>query len=164
MTLTMPKTLISLLLTLSLTFIPAPHETSCKTYESCHVNWVGRQKEVIDTLTVGNDGLLRDDDGFVAAALGNAFGDVGSRWLFVLRQENGYKLLRVIKADDKGQHTDESGTYGSVCGEIIEFIVDESKMPKEVNGYAYGGNLDKYEAVQGAVVGWIEWKTEVQKN
>lgn len=160
MTIMIPKTLVSLLLALSLTFVPAPHETSCKTYESCHVAWTGRQKEVIDSLEIGNDGLLRDENGFVAAALGSAFGEVGSRWLFVLRQTDGYKLLRVIKADDKGAYTDDTGTYGSICGEIIEFIVDETKMPQEANGYAYGGNLDKYEAVSGAVVGWIEWSTE----
>lgn len=159
MTITIPKTLIALLLSMSLTFTPAPHETSCKTYESCHVNWVGRQAEIMDTLEIGNDGLLRDEDGFVAAALGSAFGEVGSRWLFLLRQTDGYKLLRIVKADDKGAYTDETGTYGSICGEVIEFIVAEENMPHESNGYAYGGNLDKYDAVQGAVVGWIEWET-----
>jgi hypothetical protein len=54
-------------------------------------------------VTVSDDGLLRDADGFIAVALGSYFGDIGSRYIFIL--DSGIELP-VIKIDRKAdKHT-----------------------------------------------------------
>jgi len=96
------------------------------------------------------DGFLMTEDGYYAAALGSYFGKLGNKFIFVLDTGN---QIPVIKLDSKGdQYTDINHFAGKQCNDIIEFIIDSTKMPKWTNGYCYGGNLNAIEKMNGAVV------------
>lgn len=111
-----------------------------------------KQWELLQTMTIGYDGMIRDTDGYIAAALGSAFGPIGSRYVFTL--EDG-KELPIIKADQKqDNHTCEDNIFGLNNWDIIEFIVDSSKMPIYPNGYVYGGNFDNAPEYAGDVLCW----------
>lgn len=110
------------------------------------------QWKLLQTMTIGYDGMIRDADGYIAAALGSAFGPIGSRYVFTL--EEG-KELPIIKADQKqDRHTCENNIFGLNNWDIIEFIVDSSKMPIYPNGYVYGGNFDNCPEYAGDVIYW----------
>lgn len=110
------------------------------------------QWKLLQTMTIGYDGLIRDKDGYIAAALGSAFGPIGSRYVFTLE---GGKELPIIKADQKQDgHTCENNIFGLDNWDIIEFIVDSSKMPIWANGYVYGGNFDNMPEYAGDVLCW----------
>jgi hypothetical protein len=111
-----------------------------------------KQWKLLQTMTIGYDGMIRDDDGYIAAALGSAFGPIGSRYIFTL--EDG-KELPIIKADQKqDRHTCDDNIFGLNNWDIIEFIVDSSKMPIYPNGYVYGGNFDNAPEYAGDVLCW----------
>ena len=110
------------------------------------------QWKLLQTMTIGYDGMIRDADGYIAAALGSAFGPIGSRYVFTL--EDG-KELPIIKADQKqDRHTCDNNIFGLNNWDIIEFIVDSSKMPIYPNGYVYGGNFDNCPEYAGDVLCW----------
>lgn len=110
------------------------------------------QWRLIQTLTICDDGMLRDSDGYIAAALGSYFGPIGSRYVFTL--EDG-KELPIIKTDQKQDvHTCENNIFGLDNWDIIEFVVDTSKMPVWNNGYVYGGNFNNVPEYAGDIVGW----------
>ena len=113
-----------------------------------------KQWALLQTLTIGDDGMIRDNDGYIAAALGSAFGPIGSRYVFKL--EGGKELL-IIKADQKqDKHTCENNIFGLDNWDIIEFVVDSSKMPIYTNGYVYGGNFNNCPEYAGDVLSWTK--------
>lgn len=135
---------------------PEPVGSKSKTYMDYRMitNTNSAQWDLIQTLTVCDDGMLRDNDGYIAAALGSAFGPIGSRYVFVL--EGGKELL-IIKADQKqDQCTCENNIFGLANWDIIEFIVDTSKMPVWNNGYVYGGNFNNNPEYAGDIVSWTK--------
>lgn len=110
------------------------------------------QWTLLQELTVCPDGMIRDADGYIAAALGSAFGPIGSRYVFTL--DTGEEL-KVIKADQKQDlHTCPDNVFGLDNWDVIEFIVDSQVMPKFDNGLVYGGNFDNCPAFAGDVVTW----------
>ena len=121
-------------------------------------NTSSEQWRLLQTMDICDDGFIRDSDGYVAVALGSYFGDIGSRWIFYL---DGGKILPVVKVDQKqDKHTCKDNIYGLDNWDIIEFIVDSSKMPKFPNGYVYGGNFNNNPDVSGEVMGWVEVESE----
>lgn len=109
-----------------------------------------------DELTICEDGMLRSEDGYIAAALGSRFGAVGSKWIFTMEREDGTMWeLKIIKTDEKQDiHTDETHTYGIMAGEVIEFVIDSSVGPVWENGYVWSGNFNNNPEYEGAVIGW----------
>ena len=117
-------------------------------------NKSSKQWELLQTLTICDDGMIRDNDGYIAAALGSAFGPIGSRYIFNL--EDGKELL-IIKVDQKqDSHTCENNIFGLNNWDIIEFVVDTSKMPVWNNGLVYGGNFNNVPEYSGGIVNWVE--------
>ena len=111
-----------------------------------------KQWKLLQTMTIGDDGMIRDDDGYIAAALGSAFGPIGSRYIFTLE---GGKELKIIKADQKqDRHTGKDNIFGLNNWDIIEFVVDSRKMPIYPNGYVYGGNFNNCKEYAGDVLCW----------
>ena len=134
----------------------APTPSSCKTYMDYRAitNTESEQWKLIQTLEKCEDGMLRDEYGFIAAALGSYFGGIGSRWLFFT--EDG-KIIPIVKTDAKqDRHTDSSNIYGSQNYDVIEFVIDGSHLQKEANGFIYWGNFNNCEKFEGAVVGWLQ--------
>lgn len=134
----------------------APIPSSAKTYEAYYMitDRTSKQWPLLNEILIhGEDGMIRDQDGYIAAALGSFFGPIGSRWIFLL--DNG-KQIKIIKADQKQDiHTyNYNRINGYAALDIIEFIVNDRIMPKWSNGYVYGGNFNNCEEFQGTVVAW----------
>lgn len=137
-------------------YAPKSIQSSAKTYEPYYAitDQTSKQWPLLNGILIhGEDGMIRDSDGYIAAALGSYFGPIGSRWIFLL--DNG-KQLKIIKADQKQDiHTaNGNGINGIGSYDIIEFIVNPNIMPKWSNGYVYGGNFNNIEEYQGTVVAW----------
>ena len=133
---------------------PEPMGAKSKTYMDYRMitNTSSNQWALLQTMNICEDGFIRDDDGFIAAALGSYFGPIGSRYVFTLE---GGKELKIIKADQKqDRHTCEDNIFGLDNWDIIEFVVDSSKMPKWANGYVYGGNFNNIPEYDGDVISW----------
>jgi len=133
----------------------SPYKFSTKTYMDYRAITSVNSKQyklIHEKLTICEDGIIRDSEGYMAVALGSYFGEIGSRWVFLL--DSGTEL-RVIKADAKSDiHTDSTNIYGSANKDIIEFIVDSTVMWKAPNGYIHYGNFNRIPEFKGAVVAW----------
>lgn len=112
-----------------------------------------KQWALLQILNYDTDGMIRDNEGYIAAALGSYFGPIGSRWIFLL--DNG-KQIKIIKADQKqDQHTyNYNCMQGYAALDIIEFVIDDRIMPRWSNGYVYGGNFNNCLEYQGKVIAW----------
>ena len=135
--------------------IMAPVPSSVKTYMDyrCITDTTSVQWELIKNgLVVEEDGFLRDDEGFIAVALGSYFGPIGSRWVFQLDTD---KEIKAIKADEKQDiHTKDAQHMYGLNGDIIEFVIYADVMPMCDNGYVYWGNFNNVDAFNGKVVSW----------
>lgn len=144
------------------TWVEAPIPSSVKTYESYHLinDRTSKAWKLLQTLIVGDDGIIRDSEGYIAAALGSYFGPIGSCWEFKLIDDDGIeKILYIIKADQKqDRHTNEYNINGIANTDIIEFVVDPTKMVHSKNGYVYNGNFNNCPKFRGTVVAWREIK------
>lgn len=133
---------------------------STKTYAdwNCITDTNSRQWELLHhpQIQICNDGMLRDNEGYICAALGSYFGEVGSRWIFFL--ENGNQIP-IVKCDEKADiHTlDTQHTIG-VNQDIIEFYIDVSTHSTlgnvKDNGFVYWGNFNNCNEYVGNVIGW----------
>lgn len=135
---------------------PEPIGAKSKTYMDYRAisNKNSEQWKLLQNLTICDDGMIRDSDGYIAAALGSAFGPIGTRYVFTL--EGGKELL-IIKADQKqDSHTCENNIFGLNNWDVIEFIIDSSKAPVWANGYVYGGNFNNCPEYAGDIVSWTK--------
>lgn len=163
-------TIFNLTFTCSTEMTVAPTPCAEKAYTRYQVvtNRQSNQWKLIQTLTVCDDGYLRDKDGFVAAALGSYFGDIGSRWLFVCEEGN---IIPIIKVDEKQDiHTDwQTHTKGIISGkyvngeivrtgEYIEFYIDVGKMSDLVYENL-NPCVNNTPNMDGNIIGWIEINT-----
>lgn len=138
------------------------YESSCKTYESYKAltSKTSAQYKLLHggKMNYRSDGMIVDDDGYIAAALGSYFGPIGSRWIFLVEKSDGTQYeLKIIKADQKQDRHTYNGNRINGSGakkDIIEFVVDPSKMPKYANGYVYGGNFNNCSTYNGVVKAW----------
>ena len=65
-------------------------------------------------------------------AMGSHYGDLGT--CFKVTLSNG-RIIEVIMTERKAdEHTDRLNMYTLQDGSVLEFIVDESKLPKGING------------------------------
>lgn len=133
------------------------HQSSTKTYMDYRaithqgsVQWDMIYNQKLFKITV--DGYLITDDGYYAVALGSYFGELGSKYIMVL--DTGIEIP-VCKLDAKADiHTNEDHYSGSNANDIIEFIIDDSKMDyaRGNGGYVYNGNFNNCELFTGNVV------------
>lgn len=103
-----------------------------------------------ELFTITDDGFLMTDDGFYAVALGSYFGWCGSKYIMIT--DEGNKIPVILLDLKKDIHTDENNFAGINNNDVIEFVVDSSKMPKWSNGYCYGGNFNNIEKFRGNIV------------
>jgi len=109
-----------------------------------------REELTVDT----NTGFLYDEDGFIGAALGSYFGEIGDRFYFTL--DSGI-VLPIVKCEGKADaHTDGSNCFQSVDGSIIEFVIDTDLARQHFgtlsNGYVLNGNFNNYSTFKGQIV------------
>ena len=112
-----------------------------------------RQYKLIQELNITETGLLKDDYGFIAAALGSYYGSIGDRFKFTL--DSGVELY-VIKADAKSDSHTNGGCIHSVDASIIEFVIDEDKAGEYFgvsgNNLVLSGNFNNVEMFKGLIV------------
>lgn len=89
-------------------------------------NKASKQYDLVhNKLIKSDDGLLRDEDGYIAVALGSHYGNIGDRFIIKFRNS---KSVNVIKADEKDDKDTVKGCYHKSDGSIIEVIVDTKKI------------------------------------
>lgn len=131
---------------------------SAKTYMDYRATTVrsSRQYQFIhNNLTVDETtGFLYDEDGFIGAALGSFYGEIGDRFYFTL--ESGV-VLPIVKCESKADiDTDERGCYHTGDNSVIEFVIDKDYaldyFGRLSNKYVLNGNYDNYELFKGSIV------------
>ncbi|MFV0550383.1 MAG: hypothetical protein ACK5L6_00470 [Anaerorhabdus sp.] len=68
-------------------------------------------------------GMLYDEDGFIGAALGYSFGEIGSRYYFTL--DTGI-VLPIVKVDAKASADAPNGCSHAADASVIEFVIDST--------------------------------------
>lgn len=101
-----------------------------------------------------NTGFLYDEDGFIGAALGSYYGEIGDRYYFTL--ETGV-VLPIVKCEEKSDSdTDGSGCYHLSDNSVIEFVIDKdyalNYFGRLSNSYVLNGNYNNYSLFRGAIV------------
>ena len=98
-------------------------------------------------------GFLLDQDGFIAAALGYQFGEIGTRYYFTL--DSGI-VLPLIKADAKDPRDASDGCVVDINGTVIEFVIDAEAAGRYFgigeNGYVLNGSFNNDKRLQGSIV------------
>lgn len=100
-----------------------------------------------------NTGFLYDEDGFIGAALGSYYGEIGDRFYFTL--ESGV-VLPIVKCEEKSDSdTDDSGCYHLSDNSVIEFVIDKDYaleyFGRLSNSYILNGNYNNYSLFRGSI-------------
>lgn len=112
-------------------------------------NKKSKQYDLVNNkLIKGNDGLFRDNNGYIAVALGSYYGNVGDR--FLIKFNDGRKV-KVIKADEKSDRDTVNGCYHKTDGSMIEIIVDMQKMNNEYSKVLKTGNFNYSKLFHGYI-------------
>lgn len=99
-------------------------------------------------MTVGDDGFLYDEDGFIGVALGSHFGPIGSKWEIVL--DTGI-TFKAVKIDEKADRHVYNGCQHKQDGSVVEFVIDSRKFEKASNGYVWQGNFNNNPDFKGKI-------------
>ena len=123
--------------------------------------WFIRNNMEVDEVT----GFLLDEDGFIGAALGSYFGNIGDRFYFTL--DSGV-VLPIVKVEEKADRdTDPTGCYHSKDGSVIEFVIDSTiagdYFGRYGNGLVLQGNYANYSIFKGDIVK-IEKATDTKRE
>lgn len=132
-------------------------DSSGKTYEDYRMitdETSNQYKLIKEKLKVDKKtGFLYDKDGFLAAALGYQFGEVGTRYYFTL--DTGI-VLPLIKTDEKDPKDASDGCAVDINGTVIEFVIDAEKALKHfgtiTNGLVLDGNFNNSDLFRGTIV------------
>lgn len=101
-------------------------------------------------INIKSNGLLMSNDGYIGAALGHAYGNIGDK--FVFKTDNG-KLIKIIKIEEKAdKDTDPSGTYTEHDKSVIEFVIDTDNARNAFKKAIVMGNFDYINMFSGSIV------------
>ena len=135
--------------------IGACSTSSIKTYEDYRlITSVGSaQYQYIHNHCVVDDetGFLIDEDGFIGVALAYSFGEIGSRYYFIL--DTGI-TIPVVKVDAKASIHATNGCSADSNGSVLEFVIDADRAAAYfggANGLASSGNFNNYEYLNGSI-------------
>ena len=108
-----------------------------------------RQYMYVDETT----GFLYDEDGFIGAALGSYYGNIGDRYYFTL--DSGV-IIPIVKIDEKAdEDTDGLGCYHPSDSSVIEFVIHKGYAADYFgrwgNGYILQGNYNNYSLFRGNI-------------
>ena len=112
-------------------------------------NSASKQYDLIyNHMTVGSDGLLRDNDGFIGVALGSYYGEVGDRFIIEL---NGEREVKVIKIDEKSNDHTINGCYQKWDGSVMEIVVDTNLIGASYYEAKTMGDFDYSDLFNGQI-------------
>lgn len=111
--------------------------------------WYIRNYMEVDEKT----GFLLDEDGFIGAALGSYYGNIGDKYYFTL--DSGV-TIPIVKIEEKADRdTDASGCYHRLDGSVIEFVIDSDIAGDYFGTYRNGlvlqGNYANYSIFKGEI-------------
>ena len=97
-------------------------------------------------MIVCDDGLLRDSEGYIAVALSDRYGQIGSKFKVTL--STGIEI-KLVKVDVKQTKHLTNACYDS-AGAVIEFVVCTELLPSEVTttgsvGAMFGGTIERIQ-------------------
>lgn len=126
-------------------------------YKSLSKN--SNQYKLLSTLATKN-GFFYSEDGFMAAALGSYFGELGEKYIFTL--SSGVEL-KLIKADEKADIHTNNGCEQRWDKSVIEFIIDSETLTYAMggNGYFLNGNFNNTPEFSGDIVKIVKIKEDV---
>ena len=138
----------------SMTLIPVCRMSSSKSYMDYRViNEESQQRQIIDELTLNENGLLYSDDGYMAVALGSYFGELGSKYVLTLETGN---QLKVIKVEAKADEDTINGCVHKSDDSVIEFVLHgdlaEQYWGVAPNGFINSGNFNNVDEFKGNIV------------
>ena len=129
--------------------------SSTKTYEDYRMITAPDSRQywhIKNHMTVDEEtGFLYDEDGFIGVALGYSFGEIGTRYYFIL--DSGI-ILPVVKIDAKAAVDASNGCSANLNASVLEFVIDSDKAAEYFggnNGYACNGNFNNYEYLEGSI-------------
>lgn len=135
--------------------IGACSTSSIKTYEDYRMITSTGSKQyqyIHNHCTVDEEtGFLIDEDGFIGVALAYSFGEIGSRYYFVL--DTGI-TIPVVKVDAKASVHASNGCSADSNGHVLEFVIDSDRAMAYfggANGLASSGNFNNYEYLNGSI-------------
>lgn len=95
-----------------------------------------------------SNGLIYITD-HICAALGSKYGPIGTKYIFVLKDGNRTRYVKIIKADQKKDRDTIGGAgWTDKDGNILEMIVDRSRISQECNS---AGDMDKCQMTSGRI-------------
>ena len=108
-----------------------------------------RQYKLLQEGELQPNGLI-SINGYVCAALGSRYGQIGDKFTFVLEKNGRRHSVKVIMADQKqDKHTAGGNGLTDKDGNIMELIVCTGQLPEAART---SGDCDKIEAVCGEIV------------
>jgi hypothetical protein len=127
--------------------------SSVKTYEDYRMitaTGSAQYKYIHNHMTVLDNGLLVDEEGFIGVALGYLFGGIGSRYYVEL--DSGI-TLPVVKVDEKADRDAPNGCTAS-SNDAIEFVI-HSGLARDyfggANGFVLNGNFNNSKYFRGGI-------------
>lgn len=96
------------------------------------------------------DGFYKDDEGNYGVALGTYFGDIGTKYIFVL--DTGIEL-HVVKMEHKADEDVIDGCVHKDDSSVIEIVIDVTyfKDILDVYGHPYSGNFNNNPEFNGSI-------------
>lgn len=94
------------------------------------------------------DGYLVSEDNYIGVALGSYFGEIGSKWIFLL--DTGIEL-RLVKIEHKDDEHTIDGCEQKYDGSVIEFVIDSDYFELGSNNYVFNGNFNNNELFNGNI-------------
>lgn len=104
-----------------------------------------------EKVTVCEDGLLRDNEGYIGVALGSYYGStIGDR--YIIHLSTG-KTVKCILLDQKAdRETDTTNSYHLHDGSLVELVIDTNKCKVSYGMAIKMGNFDYADFFKGEIV------------
>lgn len=102
-------------------------------------------------ISVQNDGLLVSEDGFIGVALGSYWGEVGTKYKFILSSGQELKVIKVDEKDDRDTY------YGCVHKDdtsVIEFVIQSDSFLANYGTYS----IDSIKSFSGQILSAFKYQ------
>lgn len=98
-------------------------------------------------------GFIICGDGYIGAALGFYFGEIGEKYIFTLSTG---EELKICKVEHKAEKDTREDRFAHHDGHVIEFVIDTDAQYMqeniEENGYIFSGNFNNCPEFEGEIV------------
>ena len=108
-----------------------------------------KQYAILQKGEIQSNGLI-SVNGFVCAALGSSYGQIGDKYIFILQDGSERKAVKIIKADEKqDRHTLNGEGWLDTNGNILEMVVCTNALPAAAKT---SGDCNEVKEIRGNVI------------